>query len=69
MGDEAVDPLHDLASELGRLAVELLERLGEAVSDPHVLPAKLSKKLHLVVAGDTEQRVVGPRHLTVRLNG
>jgi len=52
--DETVNPLHDLASELGRLAVELLERFGEAVRDPHVLPAELSKKLHLVVAGDTE---------------
>jgi hypothetical protein len=58
VADELVEEVaHGLSERLG-LALELLERLAEAVRDPHVAPLELAHELEVVVAGQADR---GPR--------
>ena len=55
MADQAIDPTRHLGPELGRLGVELFERLGEAVAERDVAPGERPLQLVLVVPGDAQR--------------
>ena len=61
MADQTVEEPVDVGLELGRLRVELRQRLGQAVADLDLATAPRAQQLVLVVAADA-QRVSGRDH-------
>ncbi len=55
MTHEAIEEVGDARAELRRLALELLDRCGQAVRDLHVPAAQLLHELEIVVARDGER--------------
>ena len=55
-GRQLVDELLDLLRELRRLRLQLLQRLGQAMRDLHVLAPQLPHQFHVVVARHAQRR-------------
>jgi hypothetical protein len=57
--DEPVEEPHHICVEVLGLAPQLLQRLGQAMRDPHVLPAHRPEQLAFVVPAYAERGAVG----------
>ena len=62
MAHQAIKELHHLRSELGRLLLQLGQRLGQPVGDLHILALELAHQLLVMVARHAKGRAI--RHHT-----
>jgi hypothetical protein len=61
VADQAVEKGRNLLAKLGRLGLQLRQRLGQPMADLHIAPAQLLHQLHIVVARH-RQRLPGHDH-------